>query len=625
MAQPRNTKRLSEVEYCLGCYFNTYFVPVMKHEKSVLQAAQAKEVADYSNSFAGIMRTLAQSSSSAGVPGPDDTMQYLRLTGKECSKTAEDYVGMCKDSILGNKDFVADLQRLAGEWRNAVVAEVGRKRYDELSSRLGTDLALAYVDHRIEQMMVDRMVRDQMPKGSFDYILRKGASGSLFGLSQELMKSPLQREIEEQGEAIYKPSKAEKGTAKGVSFASDVVAFGGVYSWGALARLAGAEVVFAGLESVLDKKQQKKGLTVEQCVSTGLFGNGSTLSDIRKDSWRIKTYESGYIQSVNGTLSKKMPILKEKPAWETDWSLGNLQNPFQNQGKGFIPLKFDAMSFTKPQAVDRGKNFSAVPSVIAPGHEQEYLDWKAQNDREQAQKKQQPPQAAEENKETREPETAGSNTPGGENNGEEREDETQKQDNYDGWANLLQSVGLDGIGDIGRNLPYVIAMLPDMLVGLFTGKTTSVNLRSGMMPLASILVGMFVRNPLLKMVLIGMGGANLVNKMGHEAIDRKSENNRSAVRYRHYADEELNPRISGAVIRGNTLIATIDNVPCSVTLPDNAAQAYAAGALPLNTLANAVLARHDRMRAMAEDNYRSMEIEQERQREQNQERGIILR
>lgn len=266
-----------------------------------------------------------------------------------------------------------------------------------------------------------------------------------------------------------------------------------------------------------------------------------------------------------------------------------------------------------------------LPSVIAPGHEQEYLDWKAQNDREQAQKKQQPPQSVEENTETREPETAGGNTPDGENDGEEREDETQKQDNNDGWANLLQSVGLDGIGDIGRNLPYVIAMLPDMLVGLFTGKTTSVNLRSGMMPLASILVGMFVRNPLLKMVLIGMGGANLVNKMGHEAIDRKSENNRAAVRYRQYADEELNPRISGAVIRGNTLIATIDNVPCSVTLPDNAAQAYAAGALPLNTLANAVLARHDRMRAMAEDNYRSMEIEQERQREQNQERGIILR
>lgn len=154
-----------------------------------------------------------------------------------------------------------------------------------------------------------------------------------------------------------------------------------------------------------------------------------------------------------------------------------------------------------------------------------------------------------------------------------------------------------------------------------TRKTESVNLKNGMMPLASILVGMFVRNPLLKMVLIGMGGANFINKMGHEAIDREQGEPRPAVRYRQYDDEELNPRISGAVIRGNTLIATIDNVPCSVMLPDNAAQAYAADALPLNTLANAVLARHDRMKAMAEDNFRNLEIEQARQ----QERGMILR
>jgi len=214
MAQPENAKRLSEVEYCLNSCFNAHFVPVMNREKSVLQSAQAKEIADYSNSFAGIMRTLAQSSSSAGIPAPDDTMQYLRLTGKECSKTAEDYVGMCKESILGDKDFVADLRRLAGEWRNAVVAEMGRKRYDELSSKLGADLALAYVDHRIEQMMVDRMVREQMPKGSFDYIIRKGASGSLLGLPQEMMKSPLQREIDARGEAMYRPLAVEKGAAK---------------------------------------------------------------------------------------------------------------------------------------------------------------------------------------------------------------------------------------------------------------------------------------------------------------------------------------------------------------------------------------------------------------------------
>lgn len=294
------------------------------------------------------------------------------------------------------------------------------------------------------------------------------------------------------------------------------------------------------------------------------------------------------------------------------WNFNNLQTPFQNQPKGFASLKFDIKASANPQSADRGKKFSDVPLVIAPGHEQEYLDWKAKYDSEQVQKAQEVRQGAEENAENHGQETEGGNAQDGKKNGEDdrnMNDEAQKQDNNDGWANLLQSVGLDGIGDIGRNLPYVIAMLLDMLVGLFTGKTESVNLKNGMMPLASILMGMFVRNLLLKMVLIGMGGANLINKMSHEAIDRKQGEPRPTVRYRQYDDEELNPRISGAVIRGNTLIATIDNVPCSVMLPDNAAQAYASGALPLNTLANAVLARHDRMKAMAEDNFRNLEIE----------------
>lgn len=315
-----------------------------------------------------------------------------------------------------------------------------------------------------------------------------------------------------------------------------------------------------------------------------------------------------------------MPVLKEKPAWETDWSIENFMNPT----KGFGPGRFNITSFANPQPVNGDRKFADVPSVIAPGHEQEYLDWKEKYDNGEAQKERPERQPEEDSAEVREPETADGNAQsGGKNDGNDENvnDETQRQDNNDGWANLLRSLGLDGIGDIGRNLPYVIAMLPDMLVGLFTGKTSSVSLKNGMIPLASILVGMFVRNPLLKIVLIGMGGANLVNKMGHEAIERRQDDSRPSIRYRQYDDEDLDPRISGAVIRGNTLIATIENVPCSVMLPDNAAHAYAAGALPLNTLANAVLARHDRMRAMAEENFRSLEIEQERQ----QERGIILR
>ena len=69
--------------------------------------------------------------------------------------------------------------------------------------------------------------------------------------------------------------------------------------------------------------------------------------------------------------------------------------------------------------------------------------------------------------------------------------------------------------------------------------------------------------------------------------------------YKRYPDEPLNPRIVNPVLQGCTLVATIDHVPCTVQLSPVVADAYRKGALPLNTLANAVLAQSDRMNQMA--------------------------
>ena len=55
---------------------------------------------------------------------------------------------------------------------------------------------------------------------------------------------------------------------------------------------------------------------------------------------------------------------------------------------------------------------------------------------------------------------------------------------------------------------------------LFTGKTQSLRFGDNLLPIASIVAGLFVRNPLLKMLLVGLGGANLLNKAGHEALGR---------------------------------------------------------------------------------------------------------
>ena len=194
----------------------------------------------------------------------------------------------------------------------------------------------------------------------------------------------------------------------------------------------------------------------------------------------------------------------------------------------------------------------------------------------------------------------------------------------------MKNFGLDGFSDIGNNLGYVIAMLPDILVGMFTGKTQSLGLKDNMMPIASILAGMFVKNPLLKMTLIGMGGANLLNKAGHEALANKQEgnvalgSNTNAVRYKSYPDEPLNPRITNPVLQGNCLVATIDKVPYTIQLPEHVVGAYQAGALPLNTLANSILAKSDQMRQVAGRCYGEHEVRNEAM-ENAEQREVIQR
>ena len=120
------------------------------------------------------------------------------------------------------------------------------------------------------------------------------------------------------------------------------------------------------------------------------------------------------------------------------------------------------------------------------------------------------------------------------------------------------------------------------------------------------------------------GGANLVNKVGHEALaDYRQEHGimPSAARYKQYPDEELNPRIVNPHVEGNVLIVDIDHVPRIVTMPPTLADAYQSGAIPLNTLANHILAKSEQMQQTITKEQEpqvdaSRKYEQRQQREQ---------
>lgn len=590
MSNIKELQRFAELEYCIERYFNSRLYPVMSKVKDELAEKQVQELENYQNSTAGMLRSMAGSMHNLH----DDSLNMLKLTGEWNSKTTEDYIEMCRKDISSSKEITDALSHLAAEWRNTVVSEIGRERYDELSSKLGNDLAIAYMDYRVEQLMIDRLVKDRMPQSSMDYIIRKAVSDSLLGISQSISQSPLDAEIEQRGEAAYHPGTIEKGVGRTLAFGADVVTTGGLSSWGALARLAGAEVVFAGLEHYTDKSPKNKTVTIESCISQGVFGKDNNVFDsFRNESKEIIAYKNDYILSLNGKLKYSLDI----PSKETGEWLDKLFQPSEYLSN--VPFK----------KTEEEKRYDNVPSIIKPGYEEAYLAQQEENEEKKKTKEQ--PQDTEiisDEKDDSVVQKSEVNT------------DILEKSNANGWDGLMNTFGLSDLGRVGKNLGYVVSMLPDILVGLFTGKSKSLNLKDNILPIASILIGLFTRNPLLKMVMIGMGGMNLLNKAGHESLEKKnngiSNGDNRNIQYKTYSDEVLNPRSTNPIIKGNTLVMDIDKIPCSIQLPEKVVDAYHSGALPLNTLANAILAKSDRMQMTMQENYRTTDKQAE-ERERN--------
>lgn len=596
-----NPMRFAELEYCLQSYFDGKLVPMMKQVQDTLANKKVDEKGRYQSSLAGIFASVN--------PYADNTDYVLKHTGKWNSKTTEDYLAMCNQKIWKDKTIVKDLATIAGEWRNAVVKEIGRSKYDAQSKACGEDLAYAYIAQRMENLMIGKLVKDNTPKSTMDYILRKAAQDSIWGLQEELMKSPLTAEIEARGEKAYKPSKTEKFAGKATASVVDAVTMGGIGSWKSLATFVGSDMALGyALDTKKGNTEHRKEQAMELSISKGVFGqSGNAFAGFRSQAKKVNATDNGYLKSINSKLNNKIHI-PQKAITRMAWTDNSYKFPFlQEQEKRNNP------------------KYKDVPLIVAPGKEDAYLKDKAKNEAakvaeaERIIKEKNETEALQEDAEQQQ--------------SEDTQQEQPERDNSNGWDGLLKNFGLDGFGDIGNNLGYVIAMLPDILVGMFTGKTQSLGLKDNMMPIASILAGMFVKNPLLKMTLIGIGGANLLNKAGHEALANKQEGNESnvaldsntnAVRYKSYPDEPLNPRITNPVLQGNCLVATIDKVPYTIQLPEHVVGAYQAGALPLNTLANSILAKSDQMRLVAGRSYGEHEVRNEAM-ENAEQREIIQR
>lgn len=116
-----------------------------------------------------------------------------------------------------------------------------------------------------------------------------------------------------------------------------------------------------------------------------------------------------------------------------------------------------------------------------------------------------------------------------------------------------------------------------------------------------------------------------MNKMGQEALaEHRGSTYDQGVKptYKQYPHELLDKRITSPVIEGDKLILNIDNVPRIVTLTPVMLDAYNQGALPLNVIANRVLAKSEAQQMQNVEQTQNASQRYEQSQVQEQSRGI---
>ena len=540
-------------EYCVNEYFKQHILPRLEFHQS---CRDDRRLGTMTAGF-GVRNAFFPSEEYA-------TNVTLSCPANDIEATMSD---MNRD-----RAFAQDLEVMAAGWRTAAVAQVGEEKYRQLCEEAGGDIASSYINYRLLMKMVDYEVAKNPIRGSADYIFSEARKSSLLDLLSP-PTSELQKFIDKKCVEKYDPSLLERGAGKALGAVTDLVllapiapATGGAANWGRLGKFVAVDMGFSAIEDVCERNEYDEN--VSQLVSLGLFGRRrDVFADFVRQSSAVSPYGNDYVEKANEQMTNK--IIKRSST-----------NPFLFDRESLLP--------------DIGARLTELPEIP------DYVS--------------QLRQAGELHFAMRE--KFGGHDAASVPEAEQQQGQAavqQRDKSVSGWGGLLDTLGLSGFGDVGKNLGYVFAMLPDLLIGVFTGQTKRLNISDNLMPIAAIFGGMFVRNPILKMLLIGLGGANLLNKAGHEALDHAGIKSDVPRQYRTCQDETLDRRIKTPVMQGNTLVADIDGVPLVLTVSDEAVDAYYKGALPLNTLSNAVLRVWDSRQELAAQRYeQGVDEEQER-------------
>lgn len=653
----KDRQALVDAEYLLDRYYRQNYAPIVSGKIAEIDKARKEDltlpVFDYEGS-------------------PYRAAVVAEGRGWWKRQTTEQLLESCNDKFRKDTRIQQDVVILTASVKEALIANIGEKAYKAYSDSINRDFADYYVENRFKTMFVEQMAKSKIPKNSFEYMMDKGFSDSLSGLFYWKNHKPteLDSEVKALSHKYYDPNIMEELGAFGVSFAFDSIWFGG---YGSVAKAAGQAAVDVGIRMYDNGKQNAVDNTgtVDEINSLAFFSDKKAIDDIRREAKQLKSRSaSDNVKFTNALLNKRAftPMFDDKQ-YETlrkGFREGLREKDGETIQEGF-KAGLESMGFklkdgtvpgwmegkTDEELFTFANNFTSIAMVMKlNGVKSKNVNGKMMTAEEVAQrgydyarslaasqrrvlKEQQQFIAAQEkaiqrNNEAITQQMVAAQQPQAQQamyyqtGGMSQQPQAAQPataNSVAGWGGLLDQLGLSGFGDIGKNLGYVLSMLPDMLIAMFTGKSRNLRFQDNLLPIAAVIMGLFVKNPLLKMILVGFGGANLLNKAGREILEdgRARQQTQPVRQYRQYQDEPLDGRIKQPVMRGNTMVVTIDNVPKVITISNSCVDAYEKGVLPLNTLANAVLRLHDEQQVAVQENYDRRIGQHE---EQNISRGL---
>ncbi|MGM9778497.1 MAG: hypothetical protein ACI3ZD_09220 [Prevotella sp.] len=650
--QNKETKSLSSiaaVEAVLDKYLDEYVAPIFNKKAAELEKKQNKEYDEIQKKWSRYPQ----------IADPMASIRDMKKNGKWQSKGFDWVIEETGKELNSpkNKKIMEDLGNIQKAYARALCEYMGKKKYEELCKKYGTKFIEAKVNQIYRDKMEELMVKHKVPKSAIEHILKTTIDNSFLGLFVKPSlpeQSDTDKKIADKAYEAYDASWLTKATGHGASILLDTALMGGRNPFSFIKWDTGLRVLgYAGGEFI---NSSNKEIPAIEVLDKDIYGKENSKDDIKKASSAAdsvneqkiinlglsnkvkqkyspsaaklmqKNIESfndpdrifGIIKELGIKVQKRdIPAhIKEKDVKENYrlacYFAANLVEMKRTNTKS---IKFGDTTLTEKQVAQRARDYAYYAN--------EQLEMAKKMERAKELEEQSKNEISEfvtdPDGEVRMVTYSRDSKRGQELAAAENSQsmvQEQMQNGFGGWSSLLGWGGGELPNSL-KNFSEVFSTLPDMIVGMFTGKNKHLKLSECFFPLAAIMGGLLFKNPLIRILLLLTGSMMLFQKakqnMGLEEGQSVSRT------YKKIPDEPLNSRIKDPVMKGNTLVASIDDRPYVITVSDQAVDAYYKGYIPINALSNKVLEVFDRQEGELQSAYSQNVANTE---EQQRTRGI---